>query len=470
MSSSRAAAQKAAAFLVRWQLLWVGLLAPLFLFPPLGRPVVLLILFLPIIWVVGLITRVEPLSLTPLNGAIALLTVMVLVSLWATFDVEFSAPKVLGVVFGIAMFFAVVSVAQGRSRIDIALNAFILAGTALAVVGLLGTNWIVKVPVAQRITAHLPAVIRGVPGQAEGFQPNAIAGALVMFIPLQIAFVTASRANRGLMRRMLHVVALVIVGGTLLLTQSRSGWISLAVGLCAWAIWYGRRARLALFGVVLIAAIALGTSWSRLEPLLTRAAGSGIQEDTAGRLELWSRAIYGIQDFPITGMGMNAFRKIMPVFYPTFLTSPDTDVAHAHNHLLQAALDLGLTGLIAYLGLWFGAAGLLTSSIRGANDADQRRIISGLAAGMIAYFVFGTADTIALGAKVGIFFWIALALIVAVHETATVGSPRPARTEVAGDPSPRFAADAASPAQDDTEIHRRELVASDVYDEGFITP
>ncbi len=40
---------------------------------------------------------------------------------------------------------------------------------------------------------------------------------------------------------------------------------------------------------------------------------------------------------------------------------------------------------------------------------------------MIAYFAFGTTDAIALGAKAGIFFWIALALIVSVD-----GHARPA--------------------------------------------
>lgn len=400
---------------MRWQLLWLALLAPLLLFPPLGRPFLLLILFLPLVWVLGLLTRVEPLPLTPLNGALALMAVMVLVSLWATFDIEFSAGKVLGVVLGMAIFFAIVSAMRRTTRTDIALNLFILSGMALAIVGLLGTNWIGKVSLAQKITARLPAIIRGVPGQTEGFQPNAVAGALVMFIPLQIAFVTIP-GKRAVARGFLHLAALAIVGGTLLLTQSRSGWISLAAGLCAWAFWHSQRSRLLLLGMVAIAATTVLTSWSRVEPFLRGAMGGGIHEDAAGRLELWSRAIYGIQDFPITGMGMNAFRKVMPVFYPMFLTSPDTDVAHAHNHLLQAALDLGLPGLIAYLALWFGAAGLLTVGIRSTTDPDRRRIISGLAAGMIAYFVFGTADTIALGAKVGIFFWIALALIVALHE------------------------------------------------------
>jgi putative inorganic carbon (HCO3(-)) transporter len=414
----RAAIRKGAAFLLRWQLLWVALLAPLFLFPPLGRPLLLLIFFLPLVWIVGLIARIDPLPLTPLNGALTLLMVMVLVSLWATFDIGFSASKVLGVVLGIATFFAIVSAIRNTSQMDLALQLFIAAGVALAIVGLLGTNWIGKVPLLQKITARMPAVIRGVPGQTEGFQPNAIAGVLVLFVPLQIAFAAASKKSVSSLRRLLHLGALAIVGGTLLLTQSRSGWIALAVGLCAWAVWHSRRSRMVFAGAAIIGAIAALTSWSRIAPLIARAAGSGIAEDAEGRLELWSRAIYGIQDFPITGMGMNAFRKVMPVFYPTFLGSPDTDVAHAHNHLLQAALDLGLPGLIAYLALWFGAAGLLTVGIRNTTDPDRRRIISGMAAGMIAYFVFGTADTIALGAKVGIFFWIALALTVALHEKA----------------------------------------------------
>jgi putative inorganic carbon (HCO3(-)) transporter len=109
---------------------------------------------------------------------------------------------------------------------------------------------------------------------------------------------------------------------------------------------------------------------------------------------------------------MNGFRRVMPVMYPALLTRPDVDVAHAHNHLLQVALDIGLPGLVAYLALWCGAAALLISVYRNS------RVISGLAAGMVAYFAFGTSDAIALGAKVGIFFWVALGIIVAEKRLA----------------------------------------------------
>jgi O-antigen ligase len=81
-----------------------------------------------------------------------------------------------------------------------------------------------------------------------------------------------------------------------------------------------------------------------------------------GRLELWSRAIYGIQDFPFTGMGMNTFRKLVHMRYPLFLTSPNVDIAHAHNEFLQAALDLGIPGLIAFIAIYLGGFWMLPAT------------------------------------------------------------------------------------------------------------
>jgi putative inorganic carbon (HCO3(-)) transporter len=411
--ASPAAAETAAAFVCRWEWVALAVLAPLFVFPPTGRPVLTLVLLLPCIWIAEAIAGVEPIPRTALNGALAFLLVMVLVSLAATFDILFSAPKVLGVVFGIAVFFAVERAVRNRASLGIALELFSLAGATLAVLGLLGTNWIDKMPLLRMVTAHVPAVIRGVPGQAEGFQPNAIAGALVMFIPLQFALCLAAPS-----RRALHVAALVVSSFTLLLTQSRGGYLSMLAGAIAWLLWSGRRTRTWTLAVlVVLVAIAIPLR-QRIEPLLTQHVASGVASDVPSRLELWSRAIRIIGDYPITGIGMNTFRRLMPARYPVFLTPPDVDVAHAHNHLLQVALDLGLPGLAAYLAIWFGAALLLVRAYRVTHDPSLRWIISGAAAGMIAYFAFGTTDAIALGAKVGIFFWIALALIVSIHAEA----------------------------------------------------
>lgn len=149
-----------------------------------------------------------------------------------------------------------------------------------------------------------------------------------------------------------------------------------------------------------------------------------------GRLEVWSRAIYGIQDFPFTGMGMNAFRKVVNVLYPLFLVSPDTDIGHAHNEFLQAALDLGIPGLIAFIALYIGAFWMLWEiwknsvveqdgilSVVGQDTilSYARPLVLGLGGGLLAHMLYGLTDAVALGAKQGLLFWMLLGLIAGLY-------------------------------------------------------
>jgi O-antigen ligase len=146
---------------------------------------------------------------------------------------------------------------------------------------------------------------------------------------------------------------------------------------------------------------------------------SGGEISLAARLEIWSRAIYGIQDFPFTGMGMNAFRKVVHVLYPLFTISPDVDIANAHNNILQTALDLGIPGMIAYVGVWSAAAWMLVWVFRHSGNRLHRRIAIGIGAGLFAQFVYGINDAIPLGAKVGVFWWVALAITAALFRLET---------------------------------------------------
>ena len=80
-------------------------------------------------------------------------------------------------------------------RLRVAVGGFLLAGAGLTLVALAGTNWIDKFAALGAVQARLPRIIRGLPGAEEGFQPNAVAGCLVLFIPLQIALLLrAARA------------------------------------------------------------------------------------------------------------------------------------------------------------------------------------------------------------------------------------------------------------------------------------
>src|SRR4029077_12535146 len=107
---------------------------------------------------------------------------------------------------------------------------FVLAGAGLAIIGLLGTNWLDKFSALGAVVGRLPRAIRGVPGAEEGFQPNAVAGCLVLFVPLQVALLaTDARRDRSMLLLVIQVLVLLLTTGTLLLTQSRGAWVGLVI-------------------------------------------------------------------------------------------------------------------------------------------------------------------------------------------------------------------------------------------------
>jgi putative inorganic carbon (HCO3(-)) transporter len=407
-------------------------IAPALLFPTPTRLLVLVVV--PIVWGCAWTVTGHAIPPTPLNVALWLLLAMVAVSLYATFDIRFSLGKVSGVILGVLVFWAVTRWVTTPRRLALATAAFVLAGAGLAVIGLLGANWFDKFSLFRPVLARLPRAIRGVPGAEEGFQPNAVAGCLVLFVPLQIALLTSSAdqwlAARGLARAhrrsvtVIEVALLILTAGTLLLTQSRGAWVGMIVTTLAFLLWHSRTTRaVAALSTVAGVALAIKLGPARLVNLMISQSGPGMADDVSGRMEVWSRALYGIHDFPITGMGMNTFRKVMPILYPTFLTSPDFDVAHAHNHLLQVALDLGIPGLVAYASIWMLVGVLLVAVYRRSTERTDRTMACVLGAGLIAHFVFSMTDAIPLGAKVGVLFWLTLALAVALHRTALARQP-----------------------------------------------
>ena len=128
---------------------------------------------------------------------------------------------------------------------------------------------------------------------------------------------------------------------------------------------------------------------------------------------MWRAALWGVQDFPFTGMGMGAFRHVAPALYP-LAVPPAYDIAHAHNGFLQAGVDFGLPGLVAYTSIWLLAARLIISSLR-RSEGWLQALALGLGGCLVSSVIYNLTDTVALGAKPGPAWWMMLALIVSTH-------------------------------------------------------
>jgi O-antigen ligase len=407
-------------------------ISPVLLFPTPGRLVVLAVV--PVLLAAASISTGRAIPRTAMNVALWFLLAMVVVSLFVTIDIGVSLGKVCGVLLGALLFWAIARWVTNADRLQFATRVFLLAGVGLAAAGLFGANWDNKFAAVGAITSHIPAAIRGVPGAEVGFNTNAVGGCLVLFIPLQISllmlgtdgsFPGAQRPWSGRSFWMVQLLLLMITAGTLVLTESRTSWVALLAAVGVFLLWHGRWTRMlvAAATVVVVGGI-LAVGYERAYDFVVSRSGPALVSTFDLRMKLWPLGVHGIHDRPITGFGMNVFRKIMLTRYPGFPALPGEEPAHVHNHLLQAALDLGIPGLIAYLALWIIAAALLVQVYRHSPIRVYRSMASGLGVGLIAHFVFGMADVIPLGAKVGVLFWLALALVVALHQVSTVRSVR----------------------------------------------
>ena len=491
---------------------WLGLLiaAPFLVFPSPVRSLALLMI--PAIWILYLIQyRIENRRLkneagndqpstfnlqpstepgfpiTQLNINILILAVMLLVSLWATYSIQQSLEKITGLVLGLGVFFAVVRESRNQGGWWWSLAVFLLGGLAWAGLGFLSMEYQVRFSFLTPVISRIPRVIQDLPGPDLGLQHNAVGGGILWVLPIYIAlgvnFINADK--KSMLRLITEGLRLkvegskswnserdgrilvwgvkigvwfgaVFMGLVLLLTQSRGSYLAFGltvVGLLSLVL--PRKGRFALSGTALagvlglIVWILIAGGWEGWVENLGLAGQSGYSLDTLGaRLEIWPRAMYGIEDFPLTGMGMNTFRELVHILYPFFTISPDFDIAHAHNEFLQVGLDLGIPGMIAFISLYLIAfwtllktwrasdliapaenenstvrpAGLPLQKVLNQDPFLVKTLVLGLGGGLFGHLVFGMMDAIALGAKPGIFFWMLLGLIMGLDKLVVAES------------------------------------------------
>jgi putative inorganic carbon (HCO3(-)) transporter len=137
-----------------------------------------------------------------------------------------------------------------------------------------------------------------------------------------------------------------------------------------------------------------------------------VTNSVQGRWELWQRGIYMIQDFPFTGVGLGMFTLVGNLLYPLFIISEYPE--HAHNIYLQAAIEHGLPGLIAFAALFMLLVCMVIQAIRRSRVPIQRALALGLLGTLVVYLLHGIVDSITAYARAGIIVWGVMGMMVAL--------------------------------------------------------
>ncbi len=216
---------------------------------------------------------------------------------------------------------------------------------------------------------------------------NSLAGFLALALPL-LVWIAACGSRRS---RWLFAGIAVLAVALLLITRSRGGLA--ALGTCVGVLtlleqraWLARHRKPVLVAAALLAAAGAWAAffWDR-DPLGLRSPTSSM----GFRIGYWGGAVRMIEAHPLLGVGLDNFAD----HYLRYKSDLAGEVQRAHNDWLQIAAELGIPGLIAFLGLW---AALLVPVLRGtppgpvpAGDAGLSRgtafALAGIAGGLAVF-------------------------------------------------------------------------------------
>ena len=367
--------------------------------------------------VLGIATRqIRPVR-TPLDGPALLLVLMGGVSLWATAFPEITWAQVARLWSGLIGGYAVLWWADGRAKLTWLAYGLIAAGVGMAMLSFVTVRWsqtkLFLIP--ESLYALFPLLV------SDAIHPNIMASVMVLLLPLPLALLILPLAESGrparyrLLLRVAVAVATLLTGGVLLLTKSRGGYVAAAAGVLA-LLWLLGRRKLAL--VLLVVCVIIGV-WlvvygGEAETTLDLVEQSADPATLAFRVSVWRVALWMLADFPFTGVGMGTFNDVGALLYPFYETqNPGT-----HNVYLQAGVDLGMPGLIAYLALLGLVVWMAWRAVRRFKETGQSVLcaiaIGGLS-GMLALLVHGLVDNTMWNTRAAFLPWLVMGLLAALH-------------------------------------------------------
>jgi tetratricopeptide (TPR) repeat protein/O-antigen ligase len=426
LDSMKIGLRRAAGWVAERELLWLFVAAPWLLFPELFPSLAILALVaVPLLWLIRALAR-RPLHVpTPMN----LPSLLLLLSLGvAVVTGPFSGRAISGattVVLGVALVSAFAN-GSGRWRgAQVWSVALTVGGSVFAFLALAVTDYPQgKISVLGSLAERLPMVGSGLrPGSAAGLDPNQVSGILILLLPVALgfAFDALQRGKQPLMSHWQVYAGAGFLGAfvilfALVLSQSRT---ALVVLMLVGAIVLGFRSR--LVGVLVVALfvtigmlLLIGLFTNRLDTWMCIADGLGRppgSELTAWsqRVELWQNALLGLRDYPLTGAGIGTFMQVASVNYPFEVVTPDSMPASIPNLWLQAGVDLGLLGIVAFA--WLTAIVVLMGWKIRSRRNGERILLTGFWFGLIAWMGHGLVTGLWVAERPGLLVWTVIGIL-----------------------------------------------------------
>ncbi len=250
----------------------------------------------------------------------------------------------------------------------------------------------------------------GMPGRVYSTfeNPNNYAEYIVLMFPLAFAFCTMVE-NKYL--KLLTFAMLIFPVGALLMTYSRSGWVSFALAVTVFLFFYNKKLLplLFVFGVLAIPLLPQ-TIYNRILTI-----GSTRDSSNMYRIYIWEAVLKVIKDNWLVGLGLGPgnFRPD----YLTYAVRRASPAPHSHMLYLELWVELGLMGILGYLTYYITTIRNAVIRIKNSSSAIRMTLIAGVSALAGIAFVC-TAEYIWFYPRVMFSFFIVAGILAAATNMA----------------------------------------------------
>ena len=226
----------------------------------------------------------------------------------------------------------------------------------------------------------------GMPGRVYSTMenPNNYAEFIVLTFPVSLVFCMGIVDRRW---RTICLASLVVPVAALLMTYSRSGWVSFALAAVVFlALWDKRLLPLVVIAGVAALPILPDSIFNRILTI-----GSTADSSNMYRVYIWDAVLRMLGDHGLTGIGLGV--ENFTHVYADYCLPQATLTPHSHMLYLEIWLEMGLLGLIGFLGMYLGA---IRRAIRCLRHADPmlRRVLIACVSALVGISFLGAAEYI----------------------------------------------------------------------------
>lgn len=234
-------------------------------------------------------------------------------------------------------------------------------------------------------------------GRLYFYDANDLATLIVTAMPIGLYF---ALAHRWVPLRILAVVGLLLLAVALIRSGSRGGFLAfLAVAAFIMVGFTTLSVRARISGLVVILAVLGATAsdryWTQMQTIIRPHEDYNLSDET-GRVKIWERGIGYMLSRPAFGVGMGNFQTAEGTISPMARRSESGHGVRwgaAHNTFVQIGAELGIPGLLLFLGLILSVFATLRRVTRyaraGPQTQDLARLAQSLTAAVIGFVVGG---------------------------------------------------------------------------------